>query len=48
MLMYVFGFRQGKPPAYDLDLLDYWLNGAGFAPHPQRQPAHPDKYDVAA
>lgn len=42
VLIYVFGFRQGKPPAYDLDLLDLWLNGAGFAPNPQRQPAHPN------
>ena len=41
MLIYVFGFRQGKPPAYDLDLVDYWTNGAGFAPNPQLQPQHP-------
>ena len=48
VLIYVFGFRQGKPPAYDLDLLDLWLNGAGFAPNPQRQPAPPDTHHVAA
>jgi len=40
-LIYVFGFRQGKPPAYDLDLVDYWINGAGFSPNPQAQPYHP-------
>ena len=40
-LIYVFGFRQGKPPAYDLDLVDYWTNGAGFGPNPQTQPQHP-------
>ena len=40
-MIYVFGFRQGKPPAYDLDLLDYWTSGAGFSPNPQTQPSHP-------
>ena len=40
-LLYVFGFRQGKPPAYDRDLVDYWTNGAGFSPSPQTQPKHP-------
>src|SRR5262245_11431736 len=40
-LIYVFGFRQGKPPAYDIDCLDLWLNGAGFGPNPLRQPLHP-------
>ena len=40
-LIYVFGFRQGKPPGYDLDLVDYWTNGAGFAPNPVLQPQHP-------
>ena len=35
---YVFGFRQGRPPGYDIDITDYWLNGAGFALNPQRQP----------
>ena len=40
-LIYVFGFRQGKPPAYDRDLVDYWTNGAGFGPNPQTQPKHP-------
>lgn len=40
---YVFGFRQGKPPAYDIDLLDGWLNGKGFQPNPNVQPQHPLK-----
>ncbi len=34
-LVYVFGFRQGKPPGYDADLLDYWMNGSGFGPRPR-------------
>ena len=40
-LIYVFGFRQGKPPAYDRDLVDYWLNGPGISPAPQTQIKHP-------
>jgi hypothetical protein len=40
-LIYVFGLRQGKPPAYDRDLVDYWTNGTGFSPNPQTQPQHP-------
>lgn len=40
-LLYVFGFRQGRPPGYDRDLLDHWLHGAGFSPDPQQQPEHP-------
>lgn len=40
-LIYVFGFRQGKPPGYDRDLLDGWLNGAGFRIETQPQPEHP-------
>ena len=35
-LLYVYGFRQGKPAGYDIDCLDYWINGAGFGPHPRR------------
>jgi hypothetical protein len=31
-LVYVFGFRQGKPPGYDVDCLDTLLFGRGFAP----------------
>ena len=40
-LVYVFVFRQGKPAGYDIDCLDYWLNGSGFSPDFQRQPKHP-------
>jgi len=36
-VIYVFGFRQGKPPRYDLDCLDFWLTGRGFGPQPQLQ-----------
>jgi len=36
-LLYVFGFRQGKPPGYDVDLVDYWVNGSGFGPRPRSQ-----------
>ena len=35
-LGYVFGFRHGKPPGYDIDLLDYWLCGAAIAPPENR------------
>jgi hypothetical protein len=40
-LIYIFAFRQGKPAGYDVDCLDYWLNGAGFSPDWQRQTKHP-------
>lgn len=40
-LFYVFAFKQGKPPGYDTDLLDLWVNGPGFAPNPQLQTPHP-------
>ena len=40
-VLYVFLFRQGKPAGYDIDCLDYWLNGSGFSPDLQRQPTHP-------
>jgi hypothetical protein len=40
-LIYIFVFRQGKPAGYDLDCLDYWLNGAGFSPDWQREIKHP-------
>jgi hypothetical protein len=39
--IYVFVFRQGKPAGYDIDCLDYWVNGSGFAPEVQRKPEHP-------
>jgi hypothetical protein len=40
-LAYVFGFRQGKPPGYDVDCFDLWFSGAGFGPELRRQPSHP-------
>lgn len=30
-LGYVLTFRQGKPPGYDRDLFDRWMNGDGFS-----------------
>ena len=29
-VIYIFLFRQGKPAGYDMDCLDYWLNGSGL------------------
>lgn len=40
-LTYVFGFRQGKPPRYDVDCLEYWFAGKGFGPELQPQLTHP-------
>jgi hypothetical protein len=40
-LVYIYGFRQGKPPGYDTDCLDFWVKGAGFGPDVSRQPGHP-------
>jgi hypothetical protein len=40
-LIYVFGFRQGKPPRYDVDCLEYWLFGKGFSPQVQSKIQHP-------
>jgi hypothetical protein len=31
-LAYIFGLRQGKPPGYDRDCLEYVLAGNGFSP----------------
>jgi hypothetical protein len=39
-VIYVFALRQGKPPGYDLDCLDLWLNGSGFTPDGVAQPKH--------
>ena len=43
-VIYVFIFRQGKPPGYDVDCLDLWLSGSGFAPNVGEQPKHPLRY----
>jgi len=40
-LIYVFGFRQGKPSGYDQDLLDGWLHGPGFRSESQPPTEHP-------
>jgi len=40
-LIYIFGFRQGKPPAYDQDVFERWIIGDGFGPNPHLQPQHP-------
>ena len=40
-LIYVFGFRQGKPPRYDIDCLEYWFFGKGFNPESQSKIQHP-------
>jgi hypothetical protein len=42
--IYVFTFRQGKPPGYDLDCLDLWLKGRGFAPEADSRSKHPLHY----
>lgn len=42
-LVYVFGFRQGKPPGYDVDCLEYWIAGKGFGPDHRPQLHHPLK-----
>src|SRR6266511_253806 len=39
-LAYIFGLRQGKPPGYDRDCLEYWLTGRGFGPQAGIAPAH--------
>jgi hypothetical protein len=43
VLVYVFGFRQGKPPGYDRDCLEYWITGKGFGPELRPQLTHPWK-----
>jgi hypothetical protein len=40
-LIYVFGFRQGKPPRYDIDRLEYLIFGKSFNPKPQPKIQHP-------
>ena len=41
---YVFAFRQGKPPRYDLDCLEYWMSGRGFGPEIHPHLKHPLKH----
>jgi len=42
-LVYIFTLRQGKPPGYDRDCLEYILSGRGFGPEADRLrvPKHP-------
>ena len=45
-LAYIFGLRQGKPPGYDRDCLEFWLSGTGFSqetcpPGPSSHLRHP-------
>jgi hypothetical protein len=44
VLIYVFAFRQGKPPHYDIDCLECWLFGKGFSPEPQSKIQHPFRH----
>jgi len=41
VLLYIFGFRQGKPAGYDRDLFELWLGGPGFAPELPGKTTHP-------
>ena len=43
VVTYVFGLRQGKPPRYDLDCVEYWIGGRGFGPDVHSQIQHPLK-----
>jgi hypothetical protein len=36
--VWVFGFRQGRPPHYDLDLLDTTLHGSSWSANWNAQP----------
>ena len=40
-LLYVFGFRQGKPAGYDQDLFELWFRGPGFVPAAPGKLIHP-------
>lgn len=40
-LLYVFGFRQGKPAGYDQDLFELWFSGPGFVPGAPGKLIHP-------
>ncbi len=41
VLLYIFGFRQGKPRGYDRDLFELLLTGSGFAPELPGKTFHP-------
>jgi hypothetical protein len=40
-LLYVFGFRQGKPAGHDRDLFELSLSGPGFVPQLPGKTIHP-------
>ena len=40
-LAYIFGLRQGKPPGYDRDILEYIFYGRGFSPEARPTCIHP-------
>jgi hypothetical protein len=40
-LAYIFALRQGKPPGYDRDILQYVLTGRGFSPQEGPVNSHP-------
>lgn len=40
-LAYIFGLRQGKPPGYDRDILEYVCTGRGFGPQEGSGNPHP-------
>ena len=40
-MIYVLAFKQGKPPGYDIDCLDLWLNGRGFEPAAHQRSKNP-------
>lgn len=40
-LAYIFGLRQGKPPGYDRDILEYVLTGRGFSSQEGPVNSHP-------
>ena len=39
-LTYVFGFKNGRPPGYALDVLELAVVGRHWAPDAKRQPRH--------
>lgn len=40
-IVYVFGFRQGKPKSYDIDLLETMASGTGWQPDFKTQKRNP-------
>ena len=40
-LAYIFALRQGKPPGFDRDILEYLTTGGGFGPQANPNCQHP-------